>query len=46
MKDNFFGEKLKYYFQSQIAMKTMIEDYQAQLKPIRPSAKWWKLFLP
>jgi len=39
-------EKLKYYFQSEIAKKTLNEDSQAQVKPIRPSAKRSKLFLP
>jgi len=39
-------QKLKYYFQSQIAIKTLIEDSQAQVKPFRPSAKWSMLFLP
>jgi len=38
IKDNFFLEKLINDFQSQIAKKTLIEDSQAQLKPIRPSA--------
>jgi len=46
MKEKFFCEKLKYYFQSQIEIKTLIEDSQAQVKTIRPSEKWSMLFLP
>jgi len=45
MKEIFF-EKFKYYFQSQNVMKTLIEDSQAQVKTIRPSAKWSIFFLP
>jgi len=45
MKEIFF-QKIKYYFQFQIAKKTLIADSQAQVKPIRPSAKWSKLLLP
>jgi len=46
MKKKFFPAKSKYYFRSQIAKKTLIEDSQAHVNPIRPSAKWSKLFLP
>jgi len=40
-----FFEILEYYFQSQIAVETLIEDSQAQVKTIRQSAKWSMLFL-
>jgi len=33
------------FFQSQIAINTFIEGFQAQVKTIRPSAKWSMLFL-
>jgi len=32
-------------FQSLIALYTLIEDFQAQVKTIRPSAKWSMLLL-
>jgi len=44
MKDNFL-EKFKNVFPSQIAIKA-VEESQAQVKTIRPSAKWLMLILP
>jgi len=44
MKEKFFGKNI-FIFQSPIAFKTFIEDFWAQAKTIRPSAKWSMLLL-
>jgi len=41
----FVLEKFNFYFQSQISINTLIEESQAKVKTIRPSAKWLMLFL-
>jgi len=39
IKEIFLFENLL-FFQSQIAINTLIEDFQAQVKPIRPPTNW------
>jgi len=45
MKEKKLLEKKLFCFQSLIALNPLIEDFQAQVKTIRPSAKWSMLFL-
>jgi len=45
MIEKILFEEKKFFFQSQLAIKTLIDDFQAQDKTIRSLAKWSILFL-